>query len=107
MPLKSLGSFGGAEAAAAIESMILTLNQALGKPNMQATEFDPNELEDAYGNSYDYNTMREAKKQVSDLLDEDLSDSKPRSVRQDLQQKQKEVHQLDQSKKKYSRELER
>ena len=77
------------------------------KPNMQATEFDPNELEDAYGNSYDYNTLREAKNQVSDLLDEDRPDSKPCSVRRDLQQKQKEVHQLDQSKKKYSRELER
>ena len=77
------------------------------KPNLQATEYDPNELEDAYGNSYDYAAMREAKKQVSDLLDEDRPDSKPRSVRQDLQQKQKEVHQLDQSKKKYSRELER
>ena len=64
-------------------------------------------VEAAYGNSYDYNTMHEAKKQVSDLLGEDLSDSKPRSVRQDLQQKQKEVHQLDQSKKKKSRDLER
>ena len=77
------------------------------KPNMQATEFDPNELEDAYGNSYDYNTMREAKNQVSDLLDEDRPDSKPCSVRRDLQQKQKKVHQLDQSKKKNSRALER
>ena len=42
-------------------------------------------LEDAYGSSYDYTTMREAKDRVSDLLDEDRVVSIPRSVRRDLQ----------------------
>ena len=50
-------------------------------------------LEDAYGNNYDPSVMREAKEQVSDLLRENYSDSRPRSVRQDLQQKQKDVQQ--------------
>ena len=48
-------------------------------------------VEDAYGSCYDYATMREAKKQVADLLGEDRPDSKPRSVRRDLQQKQEKV----------------
>ena len=48
-------------------------------------------VEDAYGNSYDYATMREAKGQVADLLGEEPIDSKPRSVRRDLQQAQEKV----------------
>ena len=64
-------------------------------------------VENAYGSSYDYTTMREAKNQVSELLCEDLSDSKPRSVRRDLQQKQKEVQQRELSQKKKSRDIER
>ena len=48
-------------------------------------------VEDAYGNSYDYATMREAKDQVSDLLDEDHADSKPHSVRRNLQQAQEQI----------------
>ena len=48
-------------------------------------------VEDAYGNSYDYTTMREAKNQVADLLGEDHPDSKTRSVRRDLQQAQEKV----------------
>ena len=48
-------------------------------------------IEEAYGNNYDYATMREAKDRVSDLLDEDHADSKPRSVRRDLQQAQEKV----------------
>lgn len=51
--------------------------------------------------------MREAKNQVSELLCEDLSDSKPRSVRRDLQQAQKEVQQRELPKKKKSRNYER
>ena len=50
-------------------------------------------VEDAYGSSYDYTTMREAKNQVANLLSEDQPDSKPRSVRRDLQTAQKEVDQ--------------
>ena len=64
-------------------------------------------LEDAYGNSFDYATMREAKGQVSDLLDEDRPDSTPRSVRQDLQQKQKEIQQRKLPQRKKSRDWER
>ena len=48
-------------------------------------------VEDAYGNSYDYATMREAKDQVSDMLGEDHADSKSRSVRRDLQKAQEKV----------------
>ncbi len=48
-------------------------------------------VEAAYGNSYDYATMREAKNQVADLLGEDHPDSKTRSVRRDLQQAQEKV----------------
>ena len=48
-------------------------------------------IEGAYGNSYDHATMRGAKERVSDLLDEDRADSKPRSVRRDLQQAQETV----------------
>ena len=53
-------------------------------------------IEEAYGNSYDYATMREAKDQVSDLLGEESIDSKPRSVRRDLQQAQEKVKQREQ-----------
>ena len=53
-------------------------------------------VEDAYGNSYDYATMREAKGQVADLLGEEPIDSKPRSVRRDLQQAQKKGKFLEQ-----------
>ena len=48
-------------------------------------------IEEAYGNSYDYATMREAKDQVSDLLGEESIDSTPHSVRRDLQQAQEKV----------------
>ncbi len=91
-----------------------------------AEEFDPDELEtarlslrpeeekravskveDAYGNSYDYTTMREARNQVSDLLTENHPDSKTRSVRRDLQQAQKEMQQRELPKKKKSRDLAR
>ena len=64
-------------------------------------------LENAYGSSYDYTAMREAKNQVSELLCEDLSDSKPRSVRRDLQQAQKEVQQRELPPRKRTRDLER
>ena len=53
-------------------------------------------IEEAYGNSYEYATMREAKDQVSDLLGEESIDSKPRSVRRDLQQAQEKVKQREQ-----------
>ena len=43
-------------------------------------------IEDAYGSGYDYATMHEAKDRVSDMLSEKPIDSKPPSVRRDLQQ---------------------
>ena len=64
-------------------------------------------LEEAYGKSYDPATMRKAKDQVADLLDEDRSDNKSHSVRLDLQHKQKEVQQRELPQKKKSRDLER
>ena len=48
-------------------------------------------IEEAYGNDYDYATMREARDRVSVLLGEGPLDSKPRSVRRDLQQAQEKV----------------
>ena len=48
-------------------------------------------VEDAYGKRYDYATMREAKKQVSDLLAEERVDGKLWSVRRDLQQMQEQM----------------
>ena len=51
-------------------------------------------IEDAYGNSYDHATMCEAKDHVSVLLGEEPLDSKPRSVRRDLQQAQEKAHEL-------------
>ena len=52
-------------------------------------------IEEAYGNTYDYATMREAKERVSDLLGEESIDSTPHSVRRDLQQAQEKVRELD------------
>jgi hypothetical protein len=48
-------------------------------------------VEEAYGNNYDYATMREARDRVSVLLGEEPLDNKPRSVRRDLQQAQEKV----------------
>ena len=48
-------------------------------------------VEDAYGNSYDSATMRGAKERVSVLLGEESIESKPRSVRRDLQQAQEKL----------------
>ena len=93
----------------------------------RAEEFDPEELEaarfslrpeeekravsmaeDAYGNRYDYTIMREAKNQVASLLGEESTISKPRSVRQDLQQAQEKVKQTEEvQKKRKTRNLER
>ena len=53
-------------------------------------------IENAYGNSYDYATMRVAKDRVSDLLGEEPVADKPRSVRRDLQQAQEKVKQREQ-----------
>ena len=53
-------------------------------------------IENAYGNSYDYATMRVAKDRVSDLLGEGPVADKPRSVRRDLQQAQEKVKQREQ-----------
>ncbi len=48
-------------------------------------------IEEAYGNDYDYATMREARDRVSVLLGEEPVADKPRSVRRDLQQAQEKV----------------
>ena len=92
----------------------------------RAEEFDPEELETAslslrpeeekravskveaaYGNSYDYNTMHEAKNQVANLLGEESTDVKPRSVLRGLQQTQKEVQERELPQRKRSRDLDR
>ena len=117
------------KAAAAEAKYSAELDKALGEYRdleSRAEELDPDELkaarlslrpeeekravskvEDAYGNSYDYTTMREARNQVSDLLTENHPDSKTRSVRRDLQQAQKEMQQRELPKKKKSRDLAR
>ena len=64
-------------------------------------------VEEVYGSSYDYAAMREAKNQVADLLSENHPDSKTRSVRKDLQQKQKKVQQHELPQRKMSRDLDR
>ena len=45
-------------------------------------------VEDAYGNSYNYATMREAKNQVADLLGESYTEPKRHSLRENLKQKE-------------------
>ena len=64
-------------------------------------------VEAAYGNSYDYNTMHEAKNQVANLLGEESIDVKPRSVLRGLQQTQKEVQERELPQRKRSRDLDR
>ena len=64
-------------------------------------------LEEAYGANYDHTAMREARNLVADLLDEECPDNKPRSVRRDLQQKQREIQQRVLPQKKKSRDFER
>jgi hypothetical protein len=50
-------------------------------------------LEDAYSASYDPSAMQEAKSKVADLLDEELGDNAPISLRESLRQKQKDAQQ--------------
>ena len=64
-------------------------------------------LEDAYGSSYDYDTMSEAKDHVLDLLDEARSDTATISLRENLKQKQKEVQERELPSRKKARGLER
>ena len=64
-------------------------------------------LEDAYGISYDYATLQEAKGQVSNLLGEERGDIAPRSLRENLMQKQKEVQQHELPQRKKARDQER
>ena len=92
----------------------------------QATEFDPDELMDArlalrreeesraastlkenYTWQYDADTIKQAKTDVSKLLDEEPAATKPRSLRENLRQKQKEVQQRELPNKKKSLDLER
>ncbi len=61
-------------------------------------------VEEAYGSSYDYATMREARNQISGLLGEEHSKIKSYSVRENLKQKQQEVQQGELPKKKRSQE---
>ena len=64
-------------------------------------------LEDAYGNSYDYDTMREAENQVADLLDEARGETKPHSLRENLKQKQKYSEQRELPQRRKTRDWER
>ena len=92
----------------------------------QAAEFDPDELMDArlalrpeeekraastlkenYTWQYDADMIKQAKADVSKLLDEEPVATKPRSLRENLRQKQKEVQERELPKRKKAWELER
>ena len=92
----------------------------------QAAKFDPDELMDArlvlrpeeekraastleenYTWQYDADMIKQAKSDVSKLLDEEPAATKPRSLRENLRQKQKEVQQRELPNKKKSLDLER
>ena len=92
----------------------------------QATEFDPDELMDArlafrqeeesraasilkenYTWQYDADTIKQAKADVAKLLEEEPALAKPRSLRENLRQKQKEVEKRELPKRKKSKDLER
>ena len=96
------------------------------KLEAQAAEFDPDELMDArlalrpeeerraasilkenYTWQYDADTIKQAKADVAKLLDEEPTATKPRSLRENLRQKQKEVQQRELPKRKKSKALER
>ncbi len=96
------------------------------KLEAQAAEFDPDELMDArfalrpeeesraasilkenYTRQYDADTIKQAKADVAKLLDEEPVTVKPRSLRENLRQKQKEVQQRELPQRKKSRDLER
>ena len=88
------------------------------KLEAQAAEFDPDELMDArlalrpeeesraasilkenYTWQYDADTIKQAKADVAKLLDEEPVATKPRSLRENLRQKQKEVQERELPKK--------
>ena len=96
------------------------------KLEARAAEFDPNELMDArlalrseeesraasilkenYTWQYDADTIKQAKADVAKLLDEEPAAAKPRSLRENLRQKQKEVQERELPMRKKSRDLER
>ena len=96
------------------------------KLEAQAAEFDANELMDArlalrpeeessaasilkdnYTWQYDADTIKQAKANVAKLLGEEPAVAKPRSLRENLRQKQKEVQQRELPKKTKSRDWER
>ena len=96
------------------------------KLEARAAEFDPNELMDArlalrpeeesraasilkdnYTWQYDADTIKQAKADVAKLLGEESEVAKPRSLRENLRQKQKEVQQRELPQRKKSRDLER
>ena len=64
-------------------------------------------LEDAYGTRYDPSAMLDAKNKVSDLLGEERSGTAPRSLRENLRQKQKSAQQRELPQRKKSRDQER
>ena len=96
------------------------------KLEARAAEFDPDELMDArlalrpeeesraastlkenYTWQYDADTIKQAKADVAKLLDENPAATKPRSLRENLRQKQKEVQQRKLPPRKKSNDLER
>ena len=96
------------------------------KLEAQATKFDPDELMDArlalrpeeesrvasilkdnYTWQYDADTIKQAKADVSKLLNEEPAATKPRSLRENLRQKQKEVQQHKLPQRKNAMDLER
>ena len=96
------------------------------KLESQAAEFDSNELMDArltlrpeeesraasilkesYTSQYDADTIKQAKADVVKLLGEEPTSTKPRSLRENLRQKQKEVQERELPKRKKAKEWER
>ena len=96
------------------------------KLEAQASKFDPDELmgarlalrpeeesraasilKDNYTWQYDADTIKQAKADVAKLLGEESEVAKPRSLRENLRQKQKEVQQRELPQRKKSRDLER
>ena len=92
----------------------------------QAAEFDPDELMDArialrpeeekraasilkdnYTWQYDADTIKQAKANVAKLLGEEPAVAKPRSLRENLRQKQKEVQERELQKRKKEKDFER
>lgn len=64
-------------------------------------------LKENYAQRYDPDIIKQAKADVAKLLSEELAATKPRSLRENLRQKQKEAQQRELPKRKKSKDWER